>query len=136
MRDQKRDIGIVLAIAFLFVMAFTAIASASVTVSFPNPAVISLNPSNPSQVVEFENQNLSQNPTVDISIPASLNNIIQVSASTINVPSHASVTFSIKSTAPAGSYSGNIDYNYGSGTGTIPVSVFIQGTTQQNTSTS
>lgn len=129
MRDQKKRLGIVMALAIFTLLAVTAFASATVTVSFPDPAVVSLNPTNPSQVVEFENQNLSDTPVVSVSLSSALLNVAQLSASSVSVPSHASVTVSIKASAPAGSYSGTLDYTGGS----IPVSVFVQAPAQNTT---
>lgn len=127
MSDQQRTI--VLGMALLFVFAILPLASASVSVSFPDPAVANLNPSTPSQIVEFQNQNLSEAPTISLSLSSAISNVAQLSASTLSVPNKASVTVSIKSGAPAGSYSGSLFYTGGS----MPVTVFIESTAQNVT---
>ncbi|MCX6748705.1 MAG: hypothetical protein NT076_03800 [Candidatus Pacearchaeota archaeon] len=131
MTDQK-TISIV---AGIFLMMFlslsfaSAVSSGSISVSFPDPAIVNLNPTNPTQIVEFLNGNLSEAPTVSLTLSANLGSVAQLSASSLVVPSRNSITISIKSGAINGSYSGTLDYSYPSGSGSIPVSIFIPTTT-------
>lgn len=117
MTDQKRIIYLVMAMLILLPLI-----SADVSVSFPDPAVVNLNPTNTAQLVEFQNNNLSQSPTISLSVSSSLENIVQLSQTSLNVPSLNSVTLSIKGNANPGSYSGTLNWESKS----IPITVFIE----------
>lgn len=113
-------------LAFLMLMLTFSFVSANVIVSDPNPPIVSLNPYNPSTTVEFENLNLSENPTVYLTLDSSLVDVLQLSKTSFTMLSHYdSVIFSIKSTATGGTYSGYLHYDFGSDDGVIPINVVV-----------
>jgi len=120
----------VLAVMFLAVIIFP-LASGLVQVSYPDPAIININQYNPSQVVEFENLNLSFVPTVSLSLSSGLNDKVSLSKSSLDVSSLASMIVSMKNSSSPGSYSGYLNWADPDGSGQIPLSVTIPESQQQ-----
>jgi hypothetical protein len=109
---------------FLIFLSLLSFISADVKVSYPDPAIITLTQANPSQVIEFENLNLSQTATVSLNLSPSLSNVIQLSSTSLSIASRSSLSASIKSNAPNGTYTGYINYA-SSNSGSIPITAIV-----------
>jgi len=112
-------------VGIMFLLLFVGIASATVEVSFPDPAIVSLNPLVTSQIIEFQNQNLSTSSSVSLSLSSEISGVAQLSASSLVVPNRNSITISIQSGASDGSYSGFLNWNDADSLGSIPVSILV-----------
>jgi len=129
--DRQKRIALsgMLVILSLMLIGFT---SASVGIIYPDPlpSTIALNPFNPSQIIEFENTNVSQNIQLTLSVSSSLQGIVTLSKTSLNLgisPYKSSVTLTIPEDGyqDGGSFNGVLTYVSSLGTETIPISVVI-----------
>lgn len=130
MTYQNPSIRIAFAVSLLLLIPLI---SAGVNVTYPTTSLISINPSNPSQTVEFTNQNLSETVSVSLSLSSELQNELQLSSSTLSIDYRNSVVVFTKSNAPNGSFSGTLNYQCGNQSNSIPISLFIPNPTQNTT---
>jgi hypothetical protein len=122
-------------IAFaVLLLLLIPIISAGVNMTYPASSIISINPSNPSQTVEFTNQNLSETVSVSLSLSSELQNELQLSSSSIIIDYRNSIIISTKTNAPNGTFSGSLNYQCGNQSSSIPISLFIPNPTQNITS--
>lgn len=119
MTDQKR-IGVWILLFFLFGV-FQVYASVTT-----DTIAVFLTPSITTKIVQFENTNLSESQTLSLSLSTSLVSAVSISSNSIQVPHYGSVTLSIKSNATSGSHTGSLDYTYIGGSGSIPVSAYVE----------
>jgi len=107
-------------------------ASASIEITYPDPipSTISLNPFNPSQIIEFTNTNISEDLQLTFAISSNLQDIVTLSKTSLDVgvsPYKGSITLSIPEEGyeDGGSFNGFLTYTTSLGTDSIPVSVVI-----------
>jgi len=117
---------------FLFgTILFLNLISASVVISYPNPipSTIILNSSSISQVIEFTNTNSSQNIDLTFSLSPSLNGLVTLSKTSLNIgvsPYKGSVMLTIPETYESGgTFNGYLAYSYNGENYYLPLKVIV-----------
>lgn len=120
-RKKQKRVGFILLnlISFLFIISF---ASATITT---DPSSVFLTPTQTSQLVEFINSNSTDTSTYPLSLSSDLTNVVSLSFNNIIFPSNRYITISVKSTAPAGTHNGYLNF----GTYSLPITVYVENTT-------
>lgn len=113
--------------AILMLALLSSLSSASVIITYPSPLMVNLDKNNTHQMIEFQNQNLSESPSIVLTLSNNLYNIVTLSQSSINLVYMGSIALDLNQNYTAGTYNGELEWREnGVLKGSIPIRVVIE----------